>query len=153
MLTKHSNIVNNGRFVGDRMRLTPRDIICCPPPLFHCFGLVLGLVAVFTHGSCIVFPSETFKPASVLKAVAEERCTGLHGVPAMFSAELELHKANLKSIDFSSLRTGIAAGSPVSRKMMAELQDGFNMTETTITYGKREHEAYLSDKIINFNQE
>jgi len=146
MLTKHSNIVNNGRFVGDRMRLTPRDIICCPPPLFHCFGLVLGLVAVFTHGSCIVFPSETFKPASVLKAVAEEHCTGLHGVPAMFSAELELHKANLKSIDFSSLRKGIAAGSPISRKMMAELQDGFNMTETTITYGKREHEAYLSYK-------
>jgi acyl-CoA synthetase (AMP-forming)/AMP-acid ligase II len=136
MLIFHGNIINNGRFVGDRMRLTSRDIICCPPPLFHCFGLVLGLVAVFTHGGCIVFPSETFQPALVLRAVAEERCTGLHGVPAMFSAELELHKANLKSMDFSSLRTGIAAGSPVPKKMMAELQEVFNLTEATITYGE-----------------
>lgn len=136
MLTIYSNIVNNGRLVGDRMRLTYRDIVCCPPPLFHCFGLVLGLVAVFTHGGCVVFPSETFKAASVLKAVAEEHCTGLHGVPAMFSAELELHKTVSESMDFSSLRTGIAAGSPVSRKMMIELRDAFNMTETTITYGQ-----------------
>jgi acyl-CoA synthetase (AMP-forming)/AMP-acid ligase II len=127
--------VNNGRFVGDRMRLTSKDIICCPPPLFHCFGLVLGLLAVISHGGCIVFPSETFQPPAVLKAVVEERCTGLHGVPAMFSAELELARTLSQQMNFSSLRTGIVAGAPVSRKLMAELQDKFNMVETTITYG------------------
>ncbi|KAH6717402.1 hypothetical protein BKA61DRAFT_547269 [Leptodontidium sp. MPI-SDFR-AT-0119] len=135
MLT-HSNIVNNGRFVGDRMRLTPRDIICCPPPLFHCFGLVLGLLAVVTHGGCIVFPSETFQPSSVLKAVAAEKCTGLHGVPAMFSAQLELLKDT--SMDLSSLRTGIAAGSSVPRKMMADLREKMNLKEITSTYGMTE---------------
>ncbi|KAG4435289.1 hypothetical protein IFR05_009215 [Cadophora sp. M221] len=135
MLT-HSNIVNNGRFVGDRMRLTPQDIICCPPPLFHCFGLVLGLLAVVTHGSCIVFPSETFQPSSVLNAVTTEKCTGLHGVPAMFSAQLELLQD--ASMDLSTLRTGIAAGSSVPRKMMADLRDKMNLKEITSTYGMTE---------------
>ncbi|PVH72829.1 acetyl-CoA synthetase-like protein [Cadophora sp. DSE1049] len=134
MLT-HSNIINNGRFVGDRMRLDSSDTICCPPPLFHCFGLVLGLLAVVTHGGCVVFPSETFQASSVLKAVSEERCTGLHGVPAMFSAQLELLKGD-STVDFSSLRTGIAAGSSVPRKMMADLREKLNMKEITSTYGK-----------------
>ncbi|KAH7385112.1 hypothetical protein BKA64DRAFT_735632 [Cadophora sp. MPI-SDFR-AT-0126] len=136
MLT-HSNIINNGRFVGDRMRLESSDVICCPPPLFHCFGLVLGLLAVITHGACIVFPSETFQASAVLKAVSEERCTGLHGVPAMFSAELELLKGN-STTSFSSLRTGIAAGSSVPRKMMADLREKMNMKEITSTYGMTE---------------
>ena len=129
------NIINNGRFVGDRMRLDSSDIICCPPPLFHCFGLVLGLLAVVTAGGCIVFPSETFQASSVLRAVSKERCTGLHGVPAMFSAQLELLKEN-STMNFSSLRTGIAAGSSVPRKMMADLREKLNMKEITSTYGK-----------------
>ncbi len=124
------------------MRLTSRDIICCPPPLFHCFGLVLGLIAVVTHGSSIVFPSETFQPSNVLKAVVEEHCTGLHGVPAMFSAQLELLKSNSK-MDFSSLRTGIAAGSPVPQSMMAELRETLNMAEVTITYGESHTGYYM----------
>lgn len=70
------------------MRLTLNDWICCPPPLFHCFGLVLGLLAMITHDSAIIIPSETFNPALVLKAMVEEKCTGLCGVPVMFSAGL-----------------------------------------------------------------
>ncbi|KAK0101857.1 hypothetical protein ONS95_001330 [Cadophora gregata] len=136
MLT-HSNIINNGRFVGDRMCLGSEDIICCAPPLFHCFGLVLGLLAVITHGACIVFPSETFQASLVLKAVSEESCTGLHGVPAMFAAELELLKGD-SAREFSSLRTGIAAGSPVPQKMMADLRKKMNMKEITSTYGMTE---------------
>jgi long-chain acyl-CoA synthetase len=116
------------------MRLTSRDILCCPPPLFHCFGLVLGLLAVFTHGACIVFPSETFQPSAVLEAVSAEKCTALHGVPAMFSAEIELIKPI--SMNFSSLRTGIAAGAPIPKKLMADLRGKLNMAETTITYGR-----------------
>src|SRR5689334_1515514 len=110
------------------MRLTPKDIICCPPPLFHCFGLVLGLLAVLTHGASIVFPSETFDPAKVLRAVSKERCTGLHGVPAMFSAELELAKGDFHCSD---LRTGIAAGAPVPRKLMEDLRRTLNLHEIT----------------------
>ena len=116
------------------MRLTPNDRICCPPPLFHCFGLVLGLLAVITHGSTIIFPSETFNPALVLKAVVEEKCTGLHGVPAMFSAELDLLQ---DSKYISSLRTGIAAGAPVPRQLMEDLRSRLNLLELTNTYGKK----------------
>ncbi|TVY26056.1 putative acyl-CoA synthetase [Lachnellula hyalina] len=134
MLT-HNNLVNNGRFIGDRMRLSEEDIICCPPPLFHCFGLVLGLLAALTHGSSIVFPSETFQAQKVLQALSKERCTALHGVPAMFSAELELLQPGA---DLSRLRTGIAAGAPVPRKMMLDLQKTFNMSEITNTYGMTE---------------
>ncbi|EON63135.1 hypothetical protein W97_02362 [Coniosporium apollinis CBS 100218] len=134
MLT-HNNIINDGRFVGDRMRLKSSDIICCPPPLFHCFGLVLGLLAALTHGSSIVFPSETFNAAATLQAVVMERCTALHGVPAMFSALLELLEPNM---DFSKLRTGIAAGAPVPRKMMVDLQETLNLREITNTYGMTE---------------
>lgn len=127
-----SNIVNNGRFIGDRMRLTPTDVVCCPPPLFHCFGLVLGLLAAITHGSSIVFPSETYQPLAALEAVTKEKCTALHGVPAMFAAELELLKPGM---DFSSLRTGIAAGAPVPLKMMNDLRERFHLAEITNTYG------------------
>lgn len=114
------------------MRLTPRDIICCPPPLFHCFGLVLGLLAALTHGSSIVFPSETFQPMAVLQAITNERCTALHGVPAMFSSELGLLQ---QGMDFSCLRTGIAAGAPVPRQLMEDLRGTLNMIEITNTYG------------------
>jgi mevalonyl-CoA ligase len=132
-LTVYSNLVNNGRFIGDRMRLTQKDVVCCPPPLFHCFGLVLGLLAALTHGSSIVFPSETFQPLEVLQAISKESCTVLHGVPAMFAAELELLKPGM---DLSTLRTGIAAGAPVSRKMMVDLRETLNLVEITNTYGE-----------------
>lgn len=115
------------------MRLTQTDILCCPPPLFHCFGLVLGLLAVITHGSSIVFPSETFQAEAVLRAVAKERCTALHGVPAMFSAQMELLRE--KEMDLSSLRTGIAAGSAVPRQLLEDLHRTLNLLEITNTYG------------------
>jgi acyl-CoA synthetase (AMP-forming)/AMP-acid ligase II len=114
------------------MHLTPCDIICCPPPLFHCFGLVLGLLAAVTHGSSIVFPSETFQPFTTLDSIVAERCTALHGVPAMFAAELELLRPEM---DLSSLRTGIGAGAPVPQKMMTDLREKLNMSEITNTYG------------------
>jgi len=84
------------------MALTPKDKICIPPPLFHCFGLVLGNLAVFTHGATAVYASETFNPGAVLRVVSEEKCTGLHGVPTMFVAELD-HE-DFEKYDYSSLR-------------------------------------------------
>ena len=85
----HHNIVNNGFFIGEAMRLTPEDRLCIPVPYYHCFGMVLGNLACVTHGSCMVSPSEGFDPLATLEAVQAERCTGLHGVPTMFIAMLE----------------------------------------------------------------
>lgn len=137
MLTHHS-LVNNARFIGDRMRLTPDDTLCCPPPLFHCFGLVLGLLAAVTHGSRIVYPGEVFDVEATLRAVLDERCTALHGVPAMFDSLLSLPAAaDLKASDLH-LRTGIVAGAPVPRYLMEEMVAKLGMREFTSSYGLTE---------------
>ncbi|PKS12264.1 hypothetical protein jhhlp_001564 [Lomentospora prolificans] len=134
MLTHH-NLVNNSRFIGDRMRLTSSDILCCPPPLFHCFGLVLGLLAVLTHGGKIVYPSEVFDPAATIEAVTDEGCTALHGVPAMFDTLFEQLPAGFEC---KTLRTGIVAGAPVPRSLMEKMVNIFGMTEFTSSYGLTE---------------
>ncbi|KAL4946840.1 hypothetical protein BDV06DRAFT_181636 [Aspergillus oleicola] len=135
MLTHH-NLVNNSRFIGDRMNLTSFDILCCPPPLFHCFGLVLGMLAVVTHGSKIIFPAETFDPLATLHAISDEKCTALHGVPTMFEAILSFNKP--ANFDCSNLRTGIIAGAPVPRPLMKRLFEELNMTQYTSSYGLTE---------------
>ncbi|OTA52598.1 4-coumarate-CoA ligase [Hypoxylon sp. EC38] len=135
MLTHH-NIVNNARFIGDRMRLTPDDVLCCPPPMFHCFGLVLGMMAVITHGAKIVYPEETFDAAAVLRAISDERCTAVHGVPAMFDTLFSLEPP--PGFNCERLRTGIIAGAPVPRYLMELLVERFGMTEFTSSYGLTE---------------
>ena len=135
----HRSILNNGASIGDRMLLTTEDIICCPPPLFHCFGCILGYMASATHGSCIVFPSEAFDPYATLRAVQEERCTALYGVPTMFIAELELlQNGTVPYEGFQHLRTGIAAGSSIPAELMRKLHKVLNLTELTICYGMTE---------------
>lgn len=146
LIESDSNLVNNSRFIGDRMSLSSFDILCCPPPLFHCFGLVLGMLAVVTHGSKIVFPSETFDPKAVLHAISDEKCTALHGVPTMFEAILGIPKP--AGFDTSNLRTGIIAGAPVPRPLMKRLLDELNMTEYTSSYGM-EHAAEHSNSSIH----
>jgi fatty-acyl-CoA synthase len=132
----HFNIVNNGYFVGEGMRLDARDRLCIPVPLYHCFGMVLGVLACVTHGSAMVFPGETFEPAGVLRAVEAERCTGLHGVPTMFIAELE--HPRFRDFDLSSLRTGIMAGAPCPIAIMRRVVAEMHMREVTICYGMTE---------------
>ncbi|KAI9852640.1 MAG: Acyl-CoA synthetase member 2 mitochondrial [Vezdaea acicularis] len=135
----HRSILNNGKSIGDRMLLTSTDIVCCPPPLFHCFGSVLGYMATATHGASIVFPTEAFDPKAALQAVQEERCTALYGVPTMFLAELELLKrGDVKYEGFQHLRTGIAAGSSVPAELMRKLHQTLNLTQLTICYGMTE---------------
>ena len=137
-LTHHS-ILNNGKSIGDRMLLTEQDTVCCPPPLFHCFGCILGYMATATHGSAIVFPTEAFDPYATLKAVQEEKCTALYGVPTMFIAELELLQSNrVPYTGFEHLRTGIAAGSSIPAELMRKLHKILNLTELTICYGMTE---------------
>lgn len=135
----HRSILNNGAQIGDRMLLTESDIVCCPPPLFHCFGSILGLMATATHGSAIVFPGESFNGLATLQAVREERCTALYGVPTMFIEELGLLERNEVPHDgFQFLRTGIAAGSSIPAELMRKLHKTLNLTELTICYGMTE---------------
>ncbi|KAF7588727.1 hypothetical protein BBP40_005288 [Aspergillus hancockii] len=135
----HRSILNNGSQIGERMRLTPEDIVCCPPPLFHCFGSVLGYMATATHGSAIVFPTESFNARAALEAVQEEKCTALYGVPTMFLEELTLiEEGEVSSEGFQNLRTGIAAGSSIPAELMKRLHKVLNLTELTICYGMTE---------------
>ena len=132
----HHNILNNGFFIGERLKYTEKDIVCLPVPFYHCFGMVLGNMAIVTHGACIVIPGEFFDPEQVLQTVENERCTSLYGVPTMFIAELDLPdfaKYNLKS-----LRTGIMAGAPCPIDTMHKVQSLMNMTEICVCYGMTE---------------
>ncbi|KAH7312012.1 hypothetical protein BKA65DRAFT_468008 [Rhexocercosporidium sp. MPI-PUGE-AT-0058] len=135
----HTGILNNGFFIGTRMGLTSTDIVCCPPPMFHCFGSILGYMATATTGAALLVPSEAFNPTAVLLSIQEERATALYGVATMFVAELEL-LAN-KTVEykgFSHLRTGIAAGSSVPSSLMEKLHKTLNLTGLTICYGMTE---------------
>lgn len=121
------------------MLLTSADIVCCPPPLFHCFGCILGYMATATHGSAIVFPTEAFDPLATLKAVQDYKCTALYGVATMFLAELELLASGAVSYEgFEHLRTGIGAGSSVPAELMRKLHKTLNLHELTICYGMTE---------------
>ncbi|WP_440964017.1 AMP-binding protein [Massilia sp. GER05] len=132
----HHNILNNGFFIGETMRLTARDRLCIPVPLYHCFGMVLGNLACITHGAAMVFPGEGFDAKAVLDVVQSERCTGLHGVPTMFIAILD--HPDFAKYDLSHLRTGIMAGSPCPVEIMTRVIQHMHMREVTIAYGMTE---------------
>ncbi|QAU33165.1 AMP-binding protein [Janthinobacterium sp. 17J80-10] len=132
----HHNILNNGFFIGETMRLTEKDKLCIPVPLYHCFGMVLGNLACVTHGAAMVYPGEGFDPKGVLETVQTEKCTGLHGVPTMFIAILD--HPEFKNYDLSSLRTGIMAGSPCPIEVMTRVINNMHMSQITITYGMTE---------------
>ena len=132
----HHSILNNGFFIGQRMRFTERDRLCIPVPFYHCFGMVLGNLACVTHGATMVLPAEVFDPRKTLEAVAAERCSALHGVPTMFIAELGL--PDFDGHDLSSLRTGIMAGSPCPVDVMKQVRTKMGMEEITICYGMTE---------------
>ncbi|MGP8024474.1 MAG: AMP-binding protein [Methanobacterium sp.] len=134
MLT-HRNILNNGYYIGERQNFTDKDKVCLPVPLFHCFGIVLGLLAALTHGSTLVM-LEAFDPLMVLAAIQKERCTAVYGVPTMFIAEYTHPMFDL--FDLTSLRTGIMAGSPCPIEAMKKVMDDMYMKEVTIAYGLTE---------------
>lgn len=140
MLT-HANVVNNGKLVGDTMNLTERDRLCIPVPFFHCFGCVLGTMAAVTHSTTMVI-AEQFEPKKVLQMVQDEKCTGLHGVPTMFIAEL--NHPDFASIDTSTLRTGIMAGSPCPIEVMKKVISDMGVSEITIAYGQTESSPVIT---------
>ncbi|MGN0790136.1 MAG: AMP-binding protein [Christensenellales bacterium] len=134
MLT-HYNILNNGKTIGDGMKFTKDDRLCITVPFFHCFGLVLAMMACITHGTTMV-PVERYSPVPVMNAISVEKCTAVHGVPTMFIAMLE--HAQFPQFDFSSLRTGIMAGSPCPIEVMKKVIDKMNMHEIVIVFGQTE---------------
>lgn len=132
----HRNILNNGFFIGECMKLGPDDRLCIPVPMYHCFGMVLGNLACFTHGSTIVYPNDGFDPLTVLETVEAEKCTGLHGVPTMFIAELD--HPRFAEFDLSTLRTGIMAGTACPIEVMKRVVDRMHLSQITIAYGMTE---------------
>ena len=130
----HANILGNGFLVGQGCGYTEADRVCVPVPFYHCFGMVMGNLGALTHGACVVIPAPAFDPAATMRAVAQEQCTSLYGVPTMFIAELGL--ADFPSYDVSSLRTGIMAGSPCPVEVMKQVAEF--MPEVTICYGMTE---------------
>ncbi|MEP7104266.1 MAG: AMP-binding protein, partial [Chloroflexota bacterium] len=132
----HHNILNNGYFIGEGLALTEKDRVCIPVPFYHCFGMVLGNLACTTHGATMVIPNDNFDPLKTMQAAEAERCTALYGVPTMFIAELD--HPEFARFDFSSLRTGIMAGSPCPVEVMKKVQTKMHMPEVTIMYGMTE---------------
>ena len=147
----HRNILNNGFFIGECMKLTAEDRLCIPVPLYHCFGMVLGNLACLTHGSAIVYPNDGFDPLLVLETVQAERCTGLHGVPTMFIAELD--HPRFAEFDLSTLRTGIMAGSPCPIEVMKRVANLMHMGEVTIAYGMTETSPVSCQSVTDTPQE
>jgi fatty-acyl-CoA synthase len=132
----HHNILNNGFFVAEACGYTEHDRVCIPVPLYHCFGMVMGNLGCTTHGATMVYPAPSFDPLATLRAVQDERCTSLYGVPTMFIAELA--HPEFGSFDLSSLRTGIMAGSPCPVEVMKQTISAMHMSEVTICYGMTE---------------
>ena len=132
----HRNIVNNAFFNCETMAFGPEDRLCIPVPFYHCFGMVMGTLGCVVHGATIVVPGEGFEPEATLRAVHEERCTALYGVPTMFVAEMAL--PNFEEFNLSSLRTGIMAGAPCPRAIMERVQKDMHMSGVTIAYGMTE---------------
>ena len=132
----HHNILNNGFFVAESMGFTSEDRLVIPVPLYHCFGMVMGNLGCVTHGAAMIYPDEGFDPGKVLKAVHEQKATALYGVPTMFIAELE--HPDFASTDFSTLRTGIMAGSICPAEIMKQVINKMNMKGVQIAYGMTE---------------
>lgn len=132
----HYNVVNNARYIAAAMRLSERDRMCIPVPLYHCFGMVLSVLACVSVGATMVFPGEAFDPGATLAAVSEERCTALQGVPTMFIAELD--HPDFAKAELSTLRTGIMAGSPCPIETMKRVVSLMHLDEITIAYGMTE---------------
>jgi mevalonyl-CoA ligase len=120
--------------MGDYLDLDGGDIICCPPPLYHVFGLVAGFLASYTHGSTIVYANRDFDPAAVAEVIVKEKCTVLHGVPTMFTAIMQQLKNTGQTVN--TLRTGIAAGSKVPPPLLTELHQQLGFKNIAISYGK-----------------
>ncbi|WP_194293662.1 AMP-binding protein [Chryseobacterium piperi] len=142
----HHNILNNGYFIGVRLKYTEKDRVCIPVPFYHCFGMVIGNICCIAHGACIVIPNDSFDPDITLKVVSDEKCTSLYGVPTMFIAELAVK--DFDTYDFSNLRTGVMAGSVCPPEIMKKVENLMNIKEMSICYGMTETSPVSTQTLI-----
>lgn len=147
----HHNILNNGYFIGIRLKYTEKDRVCIPVPFYHCFGMVIGNICCTAHGACMVIPNDSFDPDITLKTVSDERCTSLYGVPTMFIAELAVK--DFDTYDFSSLRTGVMAGSVCPPEIMKKVETLMNIKEMSICYGMTETSPVSTQTLIGTSLE
>ncbi|HEY3442872.1 MAG TPA: AMP-binding protein [Paludibaculum sp.] len=136
VLLTHRNLINNGRFIGERLGASGLDRICLPVPLYHCFGCVIGTMVAASTGAAIILPAASFGAAETLQAVQDERATALYGVPTMFIAELS--RPEFAQYDLTSLRTGVMAGAPCPIEVMRRVVDEMHCPQITICYGQTE---------------
>jgi len=136
VLLTHVNLVNNARFFAEYMRITEEDRVCIPVPMFHCFGCVIGTMTAAVSGAACIFPSATFDPLATLEAIDTERATVIHGVPAMFIAELQ--HPELARFQLTSLRTGVMAGAPCPIEVMRQVTGTMNCRQMLVVYGQTE---------------
>jgi fatty-acyl-CoA synthase len=136
VLLTHRNLINNGRFIAERLRAGAQDRICIPVPLYHCFGCVIGTLVAAASGAAMILPAPSFDAAKTLEAVEAERATALYGVPAMFIAELNL--PDFGRYDLTSLRTGVMAGAPCPIEVMRRVMTEMHCPQITICYGQTE---------------
>lgn len=142
----HHNILNNGYFIGIRLKYTEKDRVCIPVPFYHCFGMVIGNMCCTAHGACMVIPNDSFDPDITLKTVSDEKCTSLYGVPTMFIAELAVK--DFDTYNFSSLRTGVMAGSVCPPEIMKKVENLMNIKEMSICYGMTETSPVSTQTLI-----
>lgn len=142
----HHNILNNGYFIGVRLKYTENDRVCIPVPFYHCFGMVIGNICCTAHGACMVIPNDSFDAELTLDVVSKERCTSLYGVPTMFIAELAVK--NFGDYDLSHLRTGVMAGSVCPPEIMKKVESLMNMKEVSICYGMTETSPVSTQTLI-----
>lgn len=147
----HHNILNNGYFIGIRLKYSEKDRVCIPVPFYHCFGMVIGNMCCVAHGACMVIPNDSFDPDITLKTVSDEKCTSLYGVPTMFIAELAAK--NFDQYDFSSLRTGVMAGSVCPPEIMKKVESLMNIKEMSICYGMTETSPVSTQTLIGTSLE
>ena len=147
VLLTHRNLLNNGAVIAAGMNFTAADVVCAPVPLYHCFGCVIGTMASIVSGATFVLPAATFDPLATMLAVQKTRSTALYGVPTMFIAELE--HPEFKSIDFSSLRTGVMAGAPCPVEIMKRVVNEMHCPEMTIMYGQTESSPVITMSCVD----
>jgi len=151
VLLTHRNVVNNGHFIADSLRLTAADRIVVPVPMYHCFGCVAGSMTMITAGAAVVLPAATFDPAATMAAIERHRGTVIYGVPTMFIAQLE-HR-EFAQRDFSSLRTGIMAGAPCPIEIMRRVVDEMHCPQMTIVYGQTESSPVITGSGVDASLE
>jgi fatty-acyl-CoA synthase len=146
-MLSHRNVLMNAYYIGQRTRYSASDRVCVPVPFYHCFGCVLGTMVCAVYGSALVVPSPSFDAGATLSAIASERCTSIYGVPTMFVSQLS--HPDLARFDFSSLRTGIMAGSPCPLPLMEQVISTLGAREITIGYGQTEASPIITQTSVD----